>query len=374
MTDTKADQTKSRFAEVMETLRGLSHNLRHGKDETRSAEVRGKLAETDAGKDLLDLADKHGVPLRFMRMDQVGSLGSLSKKQQDDTVSISVANTGDAPQMTLTLFHELRHLLQQREQGDIKSGIFQSLKNPRRSHILSMMQEADAFTSEAAFALDRHAAGDKTYLDTMMNSRHDLARVSAKYIKNAPVSYAEKPEAFRRGLFTHIMLTGLTGYSASYFMTYAALFSAAQDKKQLQELIGGMRELGQPPAGSPLLSGYGSGYMAGASMTAMEKVFFRTLPDAEQQALHLMDKTVQRLPHLTEAEFQKFRGAAKDALLSIYMTDPDDLQYSNRSLHVRRAVTVAAMADVPDIRAAFAKAAMKIKPAFVPAPPKPPRV
>jgi hypothetical protein len=174
-------------AQLRETIADFCHEKIHGKDEKRRAQAISLLYETPEGKALLDLAAEHNVPIRFMRAGKVGALGSLSKNPDDATVGVSVANTGNVTQMVLTLYHELRHLQQQDEQGDIRKGVFQTLKNPRRSHMLSLMQEADAFAGEAIFALDRHAAGDKRYLDSMLSRGDDVARVSARYIKTAPV-------------------------------------------------------------------------------------------------------------------------------------------------------------------------------------------
>lgn len=350
---------------MRETVVDFCHTLFHGKDDKRRAQAMGMLYETPEGKALLDIAAAHNVPIRFMRPGKVGALGSLSKNPDDATVGVSVANTGNLPQMVLTLYHELRHLQQQSEQGDIRKGVFQSLKNPRRSHMLSLMQEADAFASEALFALDRNVAGDKRYLDSMLSRGDDIARVSARYIKTAPVSYEEDRDAFRRGLFTHIMLEGLAGYSASYFIGYAAVFRKAATKQEFVDIVEGLSVLKKPDNGGDLVSAYGSSYVAQTSMTALPRIFLKTLPQPEQEALALVERTVRSLPHMTEAQYQKTREAATDALIAIYRTDPEDLSYSAESLTMREIVTTAATAKTPDLRTAFAKvAARKIQPAF----------
>lgn len=349
---------------IRETVVQFCHERLHGKDDDRRRQAMGMLYETPEGKALLDIAAEHGVPIRFMRAGKVGALGSLSKNPDDATVGVSVANTGNLPQMVLTLYHELRHLQQQSEQGDIRKGVFQSLKNPRRSHMLSLMQEADAFASEALFALDRNAAGDKRYLDSMLSRGDDIARVSARYIKTAPVPYEQDRDAFRRGLFTHILLEGLAGYSASYFIGYAAAFRKAASKREFADLVGGMDELRKPDRQGPLVSAYGGSYVAQTSMTALPMIFFKTLPQPEQEALTLIEKTVRSLPQMTEEQYQKTREAATDALLAIYRTDPEDLSYTAESMTAREIISEAAIAKAPDLRAAFAKVvARKVEPA-----------
>lgn len=359
---------------MRETIADFCHELFHGKDEARARQTMDALYTTPEGKALLDIAAKHDVPIRFMRVGKVGALGSLSKNPDDATVGVSVANTGNLPQMVLTLYHELRHLQQQDEQGDIRKGVFQSLKNPRRSHMLSLMQEADAFTSEALFALDRNAAGDKWYLDSMLARGDDLARVSVRYIKTAPVPYEQDRDAFRRGLFTHIMLEGLAGYSASYFLGYAAAFRKAASKQEFADLVGGMDELRKPDREGPLVSVYGGSYMAKVSMTALSTVFFKTLPQAEQEALKLVEKTVRSLPQMTEEQYQKTRAAAGEALMAVYFTDPRELMYTAESSTLRQTLATAAVSATPDLRGAFAKvAARKMQPAvgFTPRAPRP---
>lgn len=351
-------------AQVRETVADFCHEIFHGKDEKRRGQAMSLLYETPEGKALLDIAAEHGVPIRFMRAGKVGALGSLSKNPDDATVGVSVANTGNLAQMVLTLYHELRHLQQQDEQGDIRKGIFQTLRNPRRSHILSLMQEADAFTSEALFALDRNAAGDKRYLDSMLARGDDIARVSAHYIKTAPVPYEQDRDAFRRGLFTHIMLEGLAGYSASYFIGYAAVFRKAATKQEFADFIDGFGELRKPDRQGPLVSAYGDSYMAKTAMTALPTIFFKALPQPEQEALRLIEKTVRALPQMTEEQYQKTRAAATDALLAIYRTDPEDLFYTSEGMTARQIVTEAATAKTPNLRAAFAQvAARKMQPA-----------
>jgi hypothetical protein len=370
----KAEGKNSLRARMRETVADFCHEIFHGKDETRRRQTMDALYTTPEGRALLDIAAEHGVPVRFMRAGKVGALGSLSKEPDDATVGVSVANTGNLPQMVLTLYHELRHLQQQGEQGDIRKGVFQSLKNTRRSHMLSLMQEADAFTSEALFALDRNAAGDKKYLDSMMSRGDDIARVSARYIKTAPVPYEQDRDAFRRGLFTHIMLEGLAGYSASYFLGYAAAFRKGATKQEFTDLVGGMDELRQPDRQGPLVSAYGGSYMAKTSMTALATIFLKTLPQPEQEALKLVDKTVRSLPQMTEEQYQKTRTAAGEALMSVYFTDPRELMYTAESSTLRQTLAAAAVADTPDLCKAFAKVAVrKMQPAagFTPRAPRP---
>lgn len=361
-------------ARLRETVAQFCHERLHGRDSDRRQQAMDMLYTTPEGKALLDTAAQYNVPIRFMRAGKVGALGSLSKNPEDATVGVSVANTGNLPQMVLTLYHELRHLKQQEEQGDIKNGVFMGLKNTRRSHMLSLMQEADAFTSEAMFALDRNAAGDKTYLNSVMNPKHDLARVTAQYIKTAPVAYEQDKDAFRRGLFTHIMLEGLAGYSASYFLGYAAAFRKAATRDEFTALVGDLRELRKPDNTGELASAYGPSYVEKMSMTALARVFFKTLPMAEQQALELVDKSVRSIGKMTEEQYQKTREAATAALISVYQTDPRDLAYSNEADTLRRTLSAAAADSAPDLRAAFAKvAARKMQPpaGFAPRAPRP---
>lgn len=369
-----AQNSVSLRARMRETIIQFCHERLHGRDETRRRQTMDMLYTTPEGKALLDTAAKYGVPIRFMRAGKAGSLGSLSKEPDDATVGVTVANTGNLPQMVLTLFHELRHMKQQEEQGDIKKGVFLGLKNTRRAHMLSLMQEADAFTSETLFALDRNAAGDATYLNSVMTRGDDLARVSARYIKTAPVSYEQDRDAFRRGLFAHIMLEGLSGYSASYFLGYAAAFRRSATKDDFANLVEEQRELRKLDNQSPLALPYGQSYMQKTSVTAMARVFFKTLPLAEQEALALVEKTVRNIGKMSEEQYQKTRETAATALISVYQTDPRELVYSTEADTVRRTVSEAAIADAPDLRKAFAKVATRKMQNFAGfTPPRPPR-
>ena len=346
-------------AKMNETVREFCHELFHGKDDKRRTQVMDLLYTAPEGKALLDIAAQHDVPIRFTRTGNLGVMGSLSKQPEDATVSVAVANTGNVPQMVMTLYHELRHLQQQGEMGSIETGVFRSLKNVGRSHILSMMQEADAFTTEAMFALQRKSEGDQQYYDSMMRGAHDLARVSAGYIKKAPVSFDENPDAFRRGLFTHIMLEGLAGYSAGYFISYAMVFARAETKEDFAATVAAGPEMRMADNDGPMASVYGSKYMSKTSMSLAASIFIKTLPLPEQQALKLVEKTVRDLPKMTEDEYQVARETAKAAALAVYQTDSRDLVYSIEGDNLRAAVATAAIADTPALRDDFAKAAAR---------------
>ncbi len=354
MTTPAAKQSKMR-----ETVAAFCHELFHGKDDKRRTQVMDLLYTTPEGKLLLDIAAQYDVPIRFTRTGNVGAMGSLSKLPEDATVSVAVANTGNVPQMVMTLYHELRHLQQQQEMGDIQNGVFRSMKNVGRSHILSMMQEADAFTTEAMFALQRKAEGDTQYYDSMMKGAHDLARVSAGYIKKAPVSFDENPDAFRRGLFTHIMTEGLAGYSAGYFLSYAMTFARAESKEKFAAAVAENPEMRMADKQSDMISIYGSKYLSKTSLSLTTSMFIKTLPYNEQQALKLVEKTVRDLPRMTEDEYQAAREKAKTALLDVYQTDPRDLTYSAESDNIRTTLKASAIADIPAARADFAKAAAR---------------
>jgi hypothetical protein len=160
------------------------------------------------------------------------------------------------------------------------------------------------------------------------------------------------------------MLEGLAGYSASYFIGYAAVFRKAATKQEFADFIDGFDELRKPDRRGPLVSAYGDSYMAKTAMTALPMIFFKALPQPEQEALKLIEKTVRALPQMTEEQYQKTREAATDALLAIYRTDPEDLFYSAEGLTAREIVTEVATAKTPDLRTAFAKvAARKMQPA-----------
>ncbi len=346
-------------AKMAQTISDFCHEIFHGKDDKRRTQVMDLLYTTPEGKILLDVAAKYDVPIRFTRTGNVGAMGSLSKLPEDTTVSVAVANTGNVPQMVMTLYHELRHLQQQQEMGNIQNGVFRSMQNVGRSHILSMMQEADAFTTEAMFALQRKAEGDTQYYDSMMKGAHDLARVSAGYIKKAPVSFDENPDAFRRGLFTHIMTEGLAGYSAGYFLSYAMTFARAETKEDFAAAVFEKPEMRMADKQSDMVSVYGSKYMAKTSLPLAASMFIKTLPHDEQQALKLVEKTVRDLPKMTEDEYQAAREKAKTALLAVYQTDPRDLTYSAESDSVRSVLKASAVSGVPAARADFAKAAAR---------------
>jgi hypothetical protein len=286
-------------------------------------------------------------------------MGSLSKRPEVETVSVSVGNTGNLPQMVMTLFHELRHMQQNQELDTLRSGTFLSMKNPQRSHILALMYEADAFTSETIFALERKKQGDSQYYDSMVKHGHDLAKVTARYIRSAPVSYDKDPEAFRRGLFAHVMLEGLAGYSAGYFLTHAANFERADTRKKMITMLADEKPVGAVKNDSALANVYGSKYMSKASVPVAASVFFKALPDAEQHVLKLMDKTIRNLDNMTEDAYQKARKEISTAAKDIYMTDPEELSFSRKTLAIRSAIRQAATADLPALRKDFMHVAQR---------------
>lgn len=370
---TAAVPTSLLSARVKETISAFCHELMHGKDSVRRQQVMDQLYTTPEGQALINIAEENNIPVRFGRSRKDRTFGSLTKRAEDATVSVEVTNTGNVPQMVMTLLHELRHLQQQKEMDSLRNGTFLSLKNTPRSHMLSLMYEADAFTSEAIFALEQKKQGDSQYIDSMSKRGHDIGKLVTKYIKSAPVSYDKDPQAFRRGLFTHIMLEGLESYSVRYFMAYGANFDRADTRKKMASLLTQVSDSLLLKNDAPLMDVYGSKYMSKTSVSVMTSVFFKAMPDAQQKTLKLVDKMIRNIDKMTEDEYQKGRLLIRDAVREIYATDPRDVYYSDESYAIRGALSRAATADLPALRKDFQLAAQSPqKPAvFAPRPAAP---
>jgi len=274
----------------------------------RKMQMVSRVAQSEEGQRLLGLAKAYSIPIRVVMFRRDGKdAGTVDKKPHDNTVGITVSNNGDPVDMATTLHHELRHVEQQRARGTVQKGFFGGLRDAARQHVISLMEEADAFTAEIVEAFRRDKAGQREYLETLFERRGLVTLHAQKMLREKPYESFPDDGAFSRALFTHIMRGGLDHYSADYFDDYAKTFS---DATSLSKFRAEVKAEPEPPKERPaekLMALYGGDFAGAKSLGGLAGKFFLAQPRQVQATLKLIEKTVKNAGTMTAKEYKQAR-------------------------------------------------------------------
>ncbi len=278
---------------------------KHGTHGAARAEIMARVRAMPGGDDLLKSAKKHGVKIFVVRPGRIDDVqGRFSRGSAGAT--IRVANRGDIARMTTTLWHELRHMQQHIDRGDMKSSTVK-LHNAQDEHVIGMMIEADAFTAQTLMALREARSGNPEYIDAMLSKGGGARGCIGKFIKNSPPESFPDEQRFARALFTEIMQNGLPRYSAKYFERHNKIFNAASSVGKFRDIVA-QAVTGVPFVPSEKLNNIY--YAANDSVPAVKDVarlFLEKQPEEARVTLALIEDTVTKAAVLKEEEFQRAR-------------------------------------------------------------------
>lgn len=288
---------------------------KHGTHRAARTEIMARVAAMPGGDELLKSAKKHGVKIYVVRPARIDDVQGRFSRGRSGAV-IRVANRGDIARMTTTLWHELRHMQQHIDRGDMKSAAGK-LINAQDEHVIGMMIEADAFTAQTLMALCEARNGNPEYIDAMMAKGGGARGCIGKFLKTSPPESFPDERHFARALFTEIMQNGLPRYSAKYFERHNKIFNAASSSAKFREIVA------QSHAGSafnPSEKLSGTYFAANDDVPAVKdlaRLFLEKQPAEAQATLALIEDTVKKAPVLKEEEFQQARDAILEGTQSL---------------------------------------------------------
>jgi hypothetical protein len=326
-------------------LRLWLHNKKYGPDEKRRAEMLARVEALPGGPALLKTAEDLGIPIRVLPKKEIGADGSLSR---DGGFTVSVANNGNPAAMALTLWHELRHVLQNAGNPGIGMPLGGDLKNARTSHMLALMQEADAFTAETLVAVRQRRAGNPEYYNLLLAGKGEgpFAFI-AGFLKSRPPENFRDDASFARALFTDLMCDGLLAYRAQFFARYLHQFRKAETLDGFRSHLDAVTA-GGTQTGPELQALYGAGFMGATSARALATAFWQAQPEDERQAIEMIGRTVRRAHRLTEAEFRAARDEIIARTQELYFKDPDEARFKSPDvLKAEKRLKQSAAADKP---------------------------
>ncbi|HYD18276.1 MAG TPA: DUF6782 family putative metallopeptidase [Patescibacteria group bacterium] len=284
--------------------------LRHGAHSDARAEIMDRVAAIPGGAELLNLAQQHKVKILVVNPASIDDVqGRFSRGPAG--VFIRVANRGDIARMTTTLWHELRHMQQHIDRGDM-AGRAGKLHNARAEHVIGLMIEADAFTAQTVMAVQQARGGRPEYLEAMLSRDGPAMDCIREFLKkNQPPDFSDDRH-FARALFTEMMREGLPRYSAKYFERHRNIFQRAATAEKFRKLV---KREGVAPKFLPtdrLLDTYLHRDDPAPSVSALARKFFCEQPREAQETLALIEDTVQRAKDLSQSEFKQARNEIID--------------------------------------------------------------
>jgi hypothetical protein len=359
MTTTPKTGLKEAFNTAAARLRNWLDERKHGPHAQRREEMLARIEGLPGGKDLLQKARDWGVGIEVAPAHAIGGAHGVLLSFKDGGFGITIANTGNVAGMTLTLWHELRHMLQNAgPSGSMPHG--GDIHEARTAHMLAQMQEADAFTAETLIAVREKKAGRPEYYEALLNNTGDSAMGCIRsFLHDHPPQSFPTEEAFARSLFAELMITGLYAYRAQFLGRIGSTFRDLKSEKELQEYIGCLpaRNASVPDGLAAIYGGY---FMSSASTAALVTAFWEGQPEDERQAVDLVEKTVRNAKNLTAAEFAKARGEIVQRMHELYMKDPEEGRFPFMAFqHTARLLREAAAADKVFVPAATPQAACR---------------
>lgn len=308
------------FNRAAENFGSWLYQQRHGRHDLRRTEMLNRISTFPGGPELLALAQKLGVDIIVAPEKDVGAQGTYDRLGEKPVIYI--ANTGNPAGMAIALWHELRHMQQDAANPGAGMMFAGQLKDPRTAVLMSLMQEADAFTAETLMALQQKKAGKPEYFDAMFKGYlgEGAHRDIARFLKQNPYEKFKDDAAFARGLFTHLMLDGLMSYRANYFQRLRLRFLPDGGLADFQRQVGLSPE-GGTRSSPDLGQMYGKGF-ARVSPRALGAAFWAAQPIDERDALMLIEKTVKNIGRMTEQQFADARADILTRVKELANKDP----------------------------------------------------
>lgn len=327
------------------------------------AETLARFAAVAGGRELLDRARRNGVEIIFGKRRGHAD-GYVDFDDEKKKTYVFIADNGKPADMVMTLCHELRHVCQIIEEKRLHQPIHAFGRDLALRHFYMKMHEADAFTSEIMMALREKKAGHPEYYEAFLKKSRAHSSVHAQagaYLRRHRPESFDSEEQLARGLFTHIMLNGLTPYGPARLSLYAGMLKGVENAAQLQAV------LDKTPALPPLAQGmpyseamaalYGRDFMSGTSLRALAAAFRKGEVPQERRILLSMDRLIGKAAGMDDRSF----AAARDRLVGQvmeYYTDEDPMQrfWDPRADALEKALTQSALAGKPPLMAEFSKA------------------
>lgn len=296
-------RVKSRVKKIVDTVDDRCVQLRHGSHKVHKQNIISRLKELPGGEAMLLTAKQHGVKISVVSLRRnKGSKGKFTRVKGQARVRVS--NTGSDARMAMTLYHELRHMQQHIERGDMAGGTTR-IKDTRAQHMISLMIEADAFTAQMLMGLRRKKSGDPEYFDALMERESPAFDAIRAYLKKTPYETIADETAFARGLFTEIMLTGLPSYHAKFFNAYAKAFEKSGSADEFRRHMAGKTA---PPDFTPSKDLYDIYSEKPPQLRPLAAMFLRAQDSDVRRVISLVDKTISNADRISEAEFQQAKA------------------------------------------------------------------
>lgn len=301
-------EAKNRVNEVFRAAERRCVEWRYGSLDDQKRLLVARLKNVQGGTQALEIAARHKVRIKVVPASEIdGSRGRFRHGGKGPLLRI--AANDDVPRMVSTLWHELRHVAQHVERGDLKGGTSR-LHDTRAQFMISLMIEADAFTAQALMCLREKQAGHPEYLRAFLKRDSNAAKCVARFLKTN--AYDPRHEAaFARALFRAIFDTALDGYKARYLDGYRAVFKKAADVQSFRTAIG---KSTAPPDVIPserLLQIYGLRGGDVGPLRAQGLSLAKKQPAALYYALQQIEETVAQAGQMDD---KAYRAARRDIL------------------------------------------------------------
>lgn len=294
---------KLRVKKIVDTVDDRHAQLRHGSHASHKQNIIARLKELPGGEAMLLTAKRNNVKISVVSLRRnKGSKGKFTRVNGQARVRVS--NTGSDARMATTLWHELRHMQQHIERGDLAGGTTR-IKDTRAQHMISLMIEADAYTSQMLMSLREKKSGNPEYFNALMERDSAAFSVIRGFLKKTPYESVADETVFARALFTELMLTGLPAYHAKYFDAYAKTFEKAGSAEDLRRMMDAKKT---PPDFTPskaLHDIYGENP---PELRKLAAAFMRAQAGDVRKTITLVDKTVSNAATIDEADFQQARA------------------------------------------------------------------
>ncbi|MEZ0259886.1 MAG: DUF6782 family putative metallopeptidase [Alphaproteobacteria bacterium] len=296
-------RVKLRVKKIVDTVDDRCAQLRHGSHASHKKNIIARLKELPGGEAMLLTAKQHDIKISVVSLRRnKGSKGKFTRVNGQARVRVS--NTGSDARMATTLWHELRHMQQHIERGDLAGGTTR-VKDTRAQHMISLMIEADAFTAQMLMGLREKKAGNPEYFNALMERESPAFDAIRSYLKKTPYESVADETAFARGLFTEMMLTGLPAYHAKFFTAYAKTFEKAGSVDEFRHQMATKKA---PPDFSPSKALHDIYGEKPPQLRPLAAAFLCAQDKDVRRVIRLVDKTISNADVIDETEFQQAKA------------------------------------------------------------------
>ena len=296
---------RRRISRVYHALDDRWVQRRFGKFADQRDEIFAQLKKVAGGAEALEAAKENNVKIKVVSPRRIdGVKGRFSPRKSGPLLRVS--SCGDIPRMTSTLWHELRHMIQRTASGDLGGGTTRLL-DTRVQHMMSLMMEADAYTSQTLMCLQQKKAGRPEYLDAFLKRDSEACQQIKRFLDKRPYESYPADAAFARALFVDVMKHGLAAYQQKYFNGYRKAFKKAATPQGLARMVAGRKSRDVIPS-EELLKIYGQKPGTGLSIRPLALGFYDAQDKDTRETLALVEDTVKNAPAMTQEQFKAARA------------------------------------------------------------------